>query len=94
MTNHSLYGLSNECKFGIRGITLILEEFKKKIGRLVEGEVWDREYGEVSIDDATRESAQRYASRCRCSVRIAKGLFYTDHEKDIELKRLREIRLP
>jgi len=72
----------------------ILMEFRKKCGNLVDGNVIDRDYADLKIDEDLRQEAIRFSGRFRSSIRIANGLFYTDQERKEELENLRAVMLP
>ena len=72
----------------------ILKEFRKKVGHLVEGDVLEKEYGKIIIDEEVRETTKKFGFRLRGGVRITHGLFYTDEEKEKEKKELLKVKLP
>ncbi len=72
----------------------ILQSFRKRIGKLVDGEVLDRDFEPVTVDTKVVENTKLYSTRHRGSQRLSKGLFFTDSEKKETLHELRTMKMP
>ncbi len=72
----------------------LLENFKQRIGILVERDVMNADFRPVVVDEDVLNKTRTYASRYRCSQRLGKGLFYTDSEREAEHARMIRIKLP
>ena len=72
----------------------ILQSFHKEVGTLVKKNIWDTDLPKVRIEGETRDFVKKHSNRIRGSVRLRRGLFYTDDESIGAKKRLRRIKLP
>ena len=72
----------------------ILENYREKIGHLIEGDALDRPCSKPRIDEEARRVGIERASRYRGSVRITHGMFYTDKEHEEKMEKLLKVELP
>jgi len=72
----------------------LIEKFHKEVGRLIEGDIWEREYSEAKISEFDRKALKESANRYPGPIRITKGLFYTADEYERKREALLNIRIP
>ena len=69
----------------------IVKQFHEKIGHLVKGNVWNKDYAPLVIDEKLRTQAIKNPLKVRGSHRLINGLFYTDEERrKMSLIKIRE----
>lgn len=79
----------------LRGsIMSLIEEFHERVGHLVGGDVWNRDYAKLKITEKSRELSKKGSRRYRGSVRLSRGLFYTTEERKRLRDRLLSVKLP
>ncbi|MEA1924869.1 MAG: hypothetical protein U9M95_03275 [Candidatus Altiarchaeota archaeon] len=72
----------------------LIEKFHERVGHLVEGDVWNKEYAELNITEESRELIKKGRRRYRGSVRISRGLFHTTEERKRLMDELLSAQLP
>ena len=72
----------------------LIDKFHKEVGRLIEGDIWAKEYSEPKISDVDRKATKESANRYPGPIRITKGLFYTSDEYERKKEDLLNIQIP
>ena len=72
----------------------LLKVFNRAHGNLVKGDIIERDFRPMKVDNRLRETVKKYAYRFRSSARIAHGHFLTDKERQVKPRKLRKVKLP
>ncbi len=71
----------------------ILKEYKERVGFFYEN-VLDKPLPDFRVTEETKELAKERARRCRGSVRLRAGLFYTEEERENQRNKLLNVTIP
>lgn len=72
----------------------MISTFHRKVGNLLEVDIWDQEYSEVKINEESKRIIDLFSHRYRGSVRLSSGMFPTSKEYMDKKKELLGVKIP
>ncbi len=74
----------------------LIQLFHERVGHLVEGNIWDKEFPKIKIDENNRGQVIRYSSKHigRGTVKFAMGRIPTDEEREIKRQTMIDKKFP